>query len=65
MRPVGDITGDMESHLSELVEDHDLQDHEILGLIHAWLRTHSPESGEQYEDGTRPVFYFGHWSGLK
>jgi len=50
MRRLGDITLDMEQYLEELVDDHDLQRHEILGLIDYWIRYHRPGALEEYVD---------------
>lgn len=49
IRPVGQITEDMEKYLFELVEDHELQRHEILGMIDYWIRYHYPDAIENYE----------------
>lgn len=50
LRPVGKITEDMEPLLFELVEDHELQRHEVLGLINAWIETHYPGALEEFEE---------------
>ena len=66
IRRVGDITGDLEPLLLELVGDHDLQHHEVLGIIKAYLDCHCPYAIETYdEDGSHPVFYYGHREGIK
>ena len=59
MRKVGDILLDMETLLDELV-DHELQMGEILVLQKAYLEIHQPSCIEQYEDGTSPVYKYGH-----
>lgn len=65
LRPLGDVTQDLEPLLFELV-DHDLQKGEILALVSAWIDIHSPSSIEVYtEDDSSPVFYYGHKEGLK
>lgn len=65
LRKLGDITQDLEPLLLEMTEQHELQVGEILNLIRGYLEIHTPGALEQYEDGTRPVFYFGHRTGLK
>lgn len=65
IRPVGEITTDMEKYLSELAYDHEMQHHEILGLVLAWLIAHNPEGTEPYTDGALPFYYYGHPDGIK
>lgn len=66
IRPLGDITGDMEPLLLSMVYDHRMQAGEILNLIRGYLEIHCPECFEEYEDGSgRPVFYYGPKEGLK
>lgn len=60
LRPLGDITQDLEPLLLEMAVDHDLQHGEILNIIRGYLEIHVPGQKEQYTDGTRPVFYYGH-----
>ena len=60
MRPLGDITLDMEVLLNEIIDDHDLQLGEILALIKVWVEIHAPGAIEEYEDGSNPVYYYGH-----
>jgi hypothetical protein len=60
LRPVGEVTTDMEALLYELSVDHDLQHGEVLALVYAWLQIHVPEQREIYEqDGSSPVFCYG------
>ena len=59
MRPLGKITNDMEKLLQEMVDEHEMQIHEILGINYAYLLSHRPEAQETYEDGTSPIFYYG------
>ena len=56
---MGDITADLEPLLLEMVVEHDLQFHEILGMIHSYLEVHCPEAKEKYVKGGGPVFYYG------
>lgn len=58
LRPLGAITSDMEPLIREMVHNHDLQIHEILGMIYAYLISHCPEAIEEYEDGTRPTLKY-------
>lgn len=60
IRPLGDITLDLEDVVSEMVEDHDLQHGEVLALVKAYLEIHFPEAKEEYEDGNAPYYYYGH-----
>lgn len=60
IRPMGKITADMELLLDEMIEDHDLQWHEILYLVYGWLKVHRPDAQEVYtDDGKSPEFYYG------
>lgn len=65
LRRLGDITQDMEPLLMEMAIDHDMQVHEILGVVLKYLQMHCPGSVEEYTDGTKPVHYYGHQEGLK
>lgn len=58
IRPLGDITQDLEKLLLELHIDHDLQHGEVLYLINGWQKIHVPDQIETYEkDGTHPILY--------
>lgn len=61
VRPMGNITLDMEKLLEEMTEDHDLQWGEVLGLVYTWLQIHAPQAQEEYVKGIykNPVFYYG------
>lgn len=66
LRQLGQITGDLEPLLLEMAVNHDMQFHEILGIIYAYLKAHCPGSEELYTaDKSRPVMYYGHRDGLK
>lgn len=65
LRRLGDITQDMEPLLQEMAVGHDLQVGEILNLIRGYLEIHNPDAVEQYNDGTKPVFFYGHRDGIK
>lgn len=59
MRPLGDVSLDLEKVLEEMVDQHDLQMGEILNLVRGWLEIHRPDSREQYLDNSSPIFYYG------
>lgn len=66
LRRLGDITQDLEPLILEMVEDHDMQAGEILSLVYGYLQIHAPASFEIYEeDLSRPIYYYGHRSGVK
>jgi hypothetical protein len=53
MRRLGNITDNLEKILREMVGEHEMQRHEIIGMINAYLETHCPECLENYTDGTK------------
>lgn len=60
LRPLGQITDDLEPLICELIDQHKLQMHEVLALIHGYIQCHFPEAIEIYEDdGSNPVFRYG------
>lgn len=60
LRPLGQITGDLEPLLFEMVCQHDLQHGEILALINSWLQIHAPDAREVYTaDGSSPIYFYG------
>jgi hypothetical protein len=65
VRPLGDITTDLEPLLLEMAENHKMQVGEILNIIRGYLEIHCPDAQEVYKDGSRPVFYYGVREGLK
>lgn len=58
-RKFGHILLDLEVILDEMIA-HELQLGDILALIKAHIEIHNPESIEEYTDGTRPVYKYGH-----
>lgn len=44
LRPLGNITSDLEKLLEELVDEHDLQTGEILALIYYWIQNSQTRS---------------------
>lgn len=65
LRPVGDITQDLEPLLFELVHDHQLQKGEVLSLVSRWISIHYPGANEEYEDGSFPIEFYGPIEALK
>jgi len=60
IRPMGEITGDLEKLYEEMIDEHDLQLHEILGLLVLWCQVHRPDAIEKYvADGTSPTIFYG------
>lgn len=60
IRPLGDILLELEATLDEMVDDHELQFGDVLGLVHTHLTVHRPDAQEEYLDGGRPVFFYGY-----
>jgi len=58
IRPLGEITEDLEPLMFELVEQHKMQAHEVLGMILFWITSHYPDAVEVYEDGTSPILVY-------
>lgn len=58
MRRLGDITGDMEPLILEMVDEHDMQWGEVLSLVHGYLQVHCPGAREEYTDGGFPIFQY-------
>lgn len=60
IRPLGDILLELEATLDEMVDSHDLQFGDILGLVYAHLLTHRPDAREEYvADDSHPEYYYG------
>ena len=59
IRPLGDITADIEPLIEEMCVAHDLQHGEVMALIHIHLTIHHPASREEYTSGGHPEFYYG------
>ena len=64
LRPLGDILLDIEPFILEMA-DHNIQHSDYYGLLFGYLEMHLPALKEEFTDGTRPVFYYGHQDGLK
>ena len=58
IRPIGEIMFDVEDILDEMCVSHQMQWHEVLGLIYASLQLHYKESQEEFLDGSKPVFKY-------
>lgn len=54
LRPLGQITQDLEPLWFEMVEGHEMQAHEVLSLFLSWAEVHYPDSIEEYLDGSKP-----------
>lgn len=65
IRPLGRITDEQEKLLQEMVYDHEMQAHEILGIIYGYLTSHCSEAIERYDDGTIPEFFYTHKDWIK
>lgn len=68
LRPLGDIMLDFEKLREEMIEGHDLQWGDVLGLVFSDLTVHAPQAKEEYTKATgggHPVFYYGPKEGLK
>ena len=50
MRPYGEIMCEMEPLLEEMCDDHEMQLHEVLGSVEAWVKFHRPDAIEELED---------------
>lgn len=60
IRPLGQVTQDLEPLLFEMTQDHDLQKGEVLALVAAWIDIHMPEAIEVYvADNSNPEYYYG------
>lgn len=55
---MGDITADLELLYFEMLVDHDMQRHEVIGLFLQWAETHGLGK-EHYTAGGHPEFYYG------
>lgn len=62
-RTTGDVLLDLEPLLFELV-DQGLQHGDILALTMAWLQVHAPGAREEYDDGSKPIYYYGYKGGI-
>lgn len=61
LRPLGEVTHDLEKILFEMCHDHQMQEFEIMGITNHWIRTHYPSAIPVYEeDGTHPIYFYGH-----
>jgi hypothetical protein len=58
IRPLGNVTADLEPLLEELTDAHGLQWHEVLALVHAWLQVHAQHARETYTSGGHPEYSY-------
>lgn len=59
LRPLGQVTDDLETLLCEMAINHELQMGEVLALVKCYLDVHIPGCAETYSDGSSPEFYYG------
>lgn len=59
-RTTGDILLDIEPLILELVEKQGLQVGDVMALVYGYMLVHTPGAFEEYEDGTRPEYYYGY-----
>lgn len=64
-RTVGDALLDLEELWFEVLDDHELQLGDVHYNLQGWAHIHYPDAVELYEDGTEPVFFYGHLDELK
>lgn len=57
-RKIGDVLLDLEIILDEMA-DSGLQLGDILALVKSHIEIHRPDAIEQYEEGGRPIYYYG------
>jgi hypothetical protein len=65
IRSFGKILLDMEILLDEMVDDHDVQLGDLLGLVNSWAQVHRPDCIEEYIEGGRPAHFYGPAEELK
>ena len=61
---MGDVMHSLEDVVTEMIEGHDLQKGEVMALVSKYIDIHFPGAIEEYEDGSRPVEYYGPKEGL-
>lgn len=59
LRPLGQISDDMEPLLEEMVDRHEMQAQEVLHNILSWLSAHRPHCFPEYEDGSELIVFIG------
>lgn len=52
MRSLGKITDQLEKLMQEMFYEHEMQRHEVIGMINAYWETHLKDGIECYKDGT-------------
>lgn len=59
LRPMGDITEDLEKLLIEMVDQHKMQRYEVIGSIDHWFKGHRPDDIETCsKTGTHPEIQY-------
>lgn len=64
-KQLGELLLELEEILDQMVDKQDLQWADMLFLVYGHLMVHRPDAQEVYEDGTNPIFYYGHKDHLK
>lgn len=62
---MGDVMLQLEKVVAKMIDQHDLQRHEVLGLVDNYIKFHYPNASEEFADGTKPFVFFGHIDGAK
>lgn len=60
MRPLGQITDDLEPLLYEILEDHELQRYEVVALINDFIKVHYPDALENPTEGGKFIIEYKH-----
>ncbi len=58
LRPLGQIFLDMEPYIQEMMDGHDLQHGDFIGLMNDYLLRHYPYRIEEYLNGTVPQLHY-------
>lgn len=59
LRPLGEILLDLEPIIDEMIEGHDLQFGDVLGIVLLHLQVHHRGAQEEYDEGGHPQFFYG------
>jgi hypothetical protein len=58
-KPLGEHLLKLEEVLDQMIDEHELQWGDILGLVYTHLMVHRPDAREEYVEGGHPEFYYG------
>ena len=64
VQPMGQLTQELEDVVSKMIDQHALQNGEVMNILHGYLQVHYPKNHEPYVDGTHPFYFYGHADGL-